>query len=219
MRTADRVAMDPQEQQRVMALASDFPAAWRSSSTPQRERKRMLALLIEDVTLTKGQQVTAAVRFRGGACTTLTLPRPLTAPQLRATHDDVRQELDALLDQYTDAEVAHMLNERGRQTGAGDAFDATSVRWVRFSAKLKSLKQRMLDDGWLTSKQVSAKLGGACRATLGRWRRQGRIEGRICNGRGEWLYRLKDELEEAPAHTASAPTPGLMATSTAGDAV
>ena len=41
----------------------------------------MLALLIEDVTLVKQRDVTAAVRFRGGATTTLTLPRPLTAQQ------------------------------------------------------------------------------------------------------------------------------------------
>jgi hypothetical protein len=45
----------------------------------------------------------------------------LTAQQLRATHADVRQEIDALLDEYTDAQVASLLNERGLRTGAGDA--------------------------------------------------------------------------------------------------
>jgi hypothetical protein len=52
----------------------------------------MLALLVEDVTLLKQRQIIAGVRFRGGATTTLTLPRPLTAQRLRATHDDVRRE-------------------------------------------------------------------------------------------------------------------------------
>ena len=75
--------------------------------------------------LIKQRQITAAVRFRGGATTTLTLPRPLTAQQLRATHADVRQQIDALLDEYTDAQVAHILNERGLRTGAGDAFDSS----------------------------------------------------------------------------------------------
>ncbi len=36
----------------------------------------MLALLVDDVTLLKQRQVTAHVRFRGGATTTLTLPAP-----------------------------------------------------------------------------------------------------------------------------------------------
>jgi len=104
----------------------------------------MLALLIEDVTLIKHRQITVAVRFRGGATATLTLPRPLTAQQIRATHEDVRREIDVMLDEYTDAQVAHLLNERGLRTGAGDAFDPVSVQWVRCSHKIKSLKERML---------------------------------------------------------------------------
>jgi len=132
---------------------------WCNPSTPERERKRMLALLIEDVTLIKQRNVTDSVRFRGGATKTLTLPRPITAQQLRATHVGVRQQLDALLDEYTDAQVAHILNERELRTGAGDAFDPISVQRVRFSAKLKSLKERLLEAGMLTSKQLAAKLG------------------------------------------------------------
>ena len=86
-----------------------------------------------------------------------------------------------------------MLNERGLRTGAGDAFDSSSIHWVRFAHKLKSLKQRLLEDGWQTAQQIACTLG-VKRTTLGRWRQQGRIQARICNDRGEWLYRLPDEL-------------------------
>ena len=105
----------------------------------------------------------------------------------------MRRQIDTLLDEYTDAQAAHMLNERGLRTGAGEAFDAASIHWVRFSHKLKSLKQRLLDAGWLTGKQIASEIG-VTRATLGRWRLAGRIKARICNDRGEWLYRLPDEL-------------------------
>ena len=148
----------------------------------------MLALLIDDVTLVKQQQVTVAVRFRGGATTTLTLPRPLTAQQLRVTHEDVRRQLDELLDKYTDAQAAHTLNERGLRTGTGEAFDPASIRWVRFSHKLQSMKQRLLADGWLSAEQMAAQYG-LKRTKLGRWRTDGRIEARICNDKGQWLYR------------------------------
>jgi hypothetical protein len=47
-----RLLVDEQERQRILALATDFPSVWHNPQTPQRERKRMLALLIEDVTLT-----------------------------------------------------------------------------------------------------------------------------------------------------------------------
>ena len=192
-RAADRITVDENERQRILSLVTDFPAAWGDPNTPQRERKRMLGLLIEDVTLIKQRQITAAVRFRGGATTTLTLPRPLTAQQLRVTHDDVRRQIDTLLHEYTDAQVATMLNERGLRTGADDAFDPSSIQWVRFSHKLKSLRQRLLDAGWLTGKQIASQLG-VKRTTLGRWRRAGRIKARICNDRGEWLYWPPGEL-------------------------
>jgi hypothetical protein len=54
------------------------------------------------------------------------------------------------------------------RTGAGYAFDTVSVKWVRHSAKIKSLKERLLEEGCLTVKQVSARPGigggmaGAC---------------------------------------------------------
>jgi DNA invertase Pin-like site-specific DNA recombinase len=190
-RAADRTLVDEQERKRILDLATDFPAVWSSPNTPHTERKRMLALVIEDVTLIKQQQVTAAVRFRAGATTTLTVPRPLTAQQIRATHDNVRQDIDRLLDEYTNAQVANILNERGLRTGAGDAFDPTNVQWVRFAAKLKSLKQRLLAAGWLTSKKLCAMLG-ISRYILGKRRRAGLVKGRICSDKGEWLYWPED---------------------------
>jgi hypothetical protein len=165
----------------------------------------------------KQRQITAAIRFRGGATTTVTLPRPLTAQQLRATHDDVRQQIDALLDEYTDAQVAHMLNEHDLRTGAGGAFDSANVRWVRFSAKLKSLKDRLLEAGMLTSKQLSATLN-ISRTTIGRLRRDGQLKARICNDHGEWLYWPPEPIA-APAHPSSSALADHMVTSTAGGAV
>jgi DNA invertase Pin-like site-specific DNA recombinase len=212
-RAADRLVVDPQERQRILDLATDFPAVWRSPDTPARERKRLLALVIEDVTLLKQRQITAAVRFRGGATTTLMLPRPLTAQQLRATHADVRREIDRLLDEYTDAQVAHLLNERGLSTGAGAAFDPMSVQWVRFSAKLKSLKERLLEAGMVTRRQLCAELGIG-RTTLTRWRQQGRIQARICNDRGEWLYwppeRTPMRADRSPDHVVNSTAGGAV---------
>jgi hypothetical protein len=212
-RTADRLVVDADERQRILDLATDFPAVWRDPDTPPRERKRLLALVIEDVTVLKQRQITAAVRFRGGATTTVTLPRPLTAQQQRATHAGVRQEIDRLLDEYSDAQVAHLLNERGLRTGAGEAFDPQRVQWVRVSAKLKSLKARLLDAGMVTRKQLCAQLGIE-RSTLTRWRQQGRIQARICNDHGEWLYWPPDNVTP-PARRSADP----LGNATAGGAV
>jgi hypothetical protein len=46
------------------------------------ERERMLRLLIEDVTLIKGEEIVLNVRLRGGETRTLKLPRPVPIPEL-----------------------------------------------------------------------------------------------------------------------------------------
>ena len=52
-RAADRATFDEATTQRIRALAASFPAVWHHPATPDRERKRMMALLVTDVTLTK----------------------------------------------------------------------------------------------------------------------------------------------------------------------
>ena len=131
----------------------------------------------------------------------LTLPRLLTAQQIRATSVEVRQQIDELLGEYT-AQVAHILNECGLLTGAGDAFDATSVHWVRFSAKLSTLKERLLATGMVTGKELRTKLG-VSRNTIANWRINGRLKARICNDSGEWLYWPPEPLH----HLATSPSP------------
>jgi hypothetical protein len=51
-RRQDRVVADAQQRARIAALASDFPRLWQDPKTPDRERKRMVRLLLADVTLT-----------------------------------------------------------------------------------------------------------------------------------------------------------------------
>ena len=53
----------------------DFPRVWKDSRTSDRERKRMVRLLLEDVTVLRQEDViTAHVRFKGGATHTITVP-------------------------------------------------------------------------------------------------------------------------------------------------
>ena len=49
-----------------MALAHDFPRLWQNPQTPDRERKRLVRLVLDDVTLIQNEGITAHVRFKGG---------------------------------------------------------------------------------------------------------------------------------------------------------
>ena len=62
-RNAEAADLDERQRQRIQALADDFPALWADPSTAPRERKRLVALLVEDVTLLKAdKKLTARVR-------------------------------------------------------------------------------------------------------------------------------------------------------------
>ena len=68
LRDQDRILLDESIRKRVQQLATDFPRLWNDPATPNREKKRMIRLLIEDVTLTRhGDRAHAGVRLRGGA--------------------------------------------------------------------------------------------------------------------------------------------------------
>jgi DNA invertase Pin-like site-specific DNA recombinase len=75
-RKIDACQLTAEQSAQVLALASDFPRLWNHPKTPDRERKRMARLLLEDVTLFREQEIIVQVRFRGGVTQKLQLPLP-----------------------------------------------------------------------------------------------------------------------------------------------
>ncbi|MDA3971390.1 MAG: recombinase family protein [Desulfobulbaceae bacterium] len=186
-RNADRETMDKTRHKQLFTLARDFPAIWNDPETPNRERKRMIALLIDDVTLLKKEQIIVQTRYRGGKTTTLKLPLPLNAWQGLKTSKHVLSKMDELFNKYTDSQVADKLNLQGLKSGAGNDFSAASVRWARYSAGLKSFADRLKKSGLLTSKQMGIQLG-VSETTVISWRKKGLLQGRRCNDKNQWLY-------------------------------
>ena len=122
----------PELKERVAALVSDLPRVWHNPRTPARDRKRMLRLLVEDVTLLRDDVIRLSIRWRGGATRQLECPLPLSAPDLRRTPAAVVEQVRALATEQTDAQVAETLNRRWLRTGTGLPFSdaATSLEWV-----------------------------------------------------------------------------------------
>jgi DNA invertase Pin-like site-specific DNA recombinase len=100
-RETDRKLLNEEQRAAVLSLATDFPRLWGDPNTPDRERKRMVRLLLEDVTLIRDKEITVHVRFKGGATRTLRLQLPLNAWKLRMTSSEVVAEVDRLLDELT----------------------------------------------------------------------------------------------------------------------
>ena len=200
-RQADQLVLDEAARRRIANLAVEFPALWNDTGTPVKERKRMLAYLIEDITLIKQERITAHVRFRGGETRTLDLAIPLNAWQKRSTNPAVVRLIDQLLEDNNDAQVAQILNDRGLTSGAEHEFTAQSIRWVRYNHGLKPLKLRLAHHGMVSTAELCGRLG-VQRETVRNWRRAGYLNGRVCNGKGDWMYDVP-EPDSLPTKTPS----------------
>ena len=192
-RESDRSLVDPAERARILALATDFPRLWADPATPQRERKRMVRLLVEDVTLLRTDEITVHVRFRGGAVRTLHLPLPLSAPDLRRTDPAVVARLDRLLDEHTDAQAAELLNTAGLQPGVASRFTAGIVADLRHKYGLADRFSRLRARGYLTLAEISEVLG-ANPKTVNDWAREGRIPSVLVADNGRRLFTVPAEL-------------------------
>jgi DNA invertase Pin-like site-specific DNA recombinase len=186
-RQADQACLTDEQRAAVLALAKDFPRLWNDPRTPQRERKRMARHLIADVTLLKGSELRAQVRFNGGATHTLTLPLPKPAWALRQTSSGVVSEIDRLLDHHTDSEIAKLLNDRGMTSGGGKRFTRLKVRKVRIAYDLKDRFSRLRARGLLTLDEIAARLN-VCSETIKGWRRAGLLRAHRSDDRGQQLF-------------------------------
>lgn len=186
-RRRDGVVLDKQQRGEVLCLAADLPKVWRDPQTPDRERKRMARLILEDVTLTAGEQITARIRFKGGACRTVVVARPKGAAAQQRTDPEIVAEIDRLLGEHTDGEVASLLNGRGMRTGMGQPFDQEAVAHIRRRYGLKDRFTRLRASGMMTQAEVAAALGISPR-TVPAWRRRGLLRAHEYNGQHACLY-------------------------------
>jgi DNA invertase Pin-like site-specific DNA recombinase len=182
------VALSEDRKHRIRALAVDFPALWANPATPQRDRKRMVRLLIEDVTLAKTEHIHIHVRFRGGTTTSLTVPIPPKAWQLRETHPDTLALLDRLLDEHTDAETAQQLNSAGHRSGEGKPFTNRIVLDLRHAHALPSHADRLRARGLLTIGELATRLR-VHPSTIKGWHRAGLLTSHKANDKNERLFK------------------------------
>lgn len=192
----DQMAIDGATRDRLVAMTTDFRRLWSDPSTSSRERKRMLAYLVEDATLVKlpDEGITRVhVRFTGGQTTTLRTVNPKASCEMVRTPSDVVALVDRLLDDHVYDEIAEILNARGVRPGGaawpgrgGARFTATRVRYIVHAYNLHPRLERLRARGLLTKKQLADRLG-IHETTLTSWVKHGIIQAHAYNGHA-WLY-------------------------------
>jgi len=186
-REQDRKLLTEEQRAAILSLATDFPRLWRNPNTPDRDRKRMVRLLLEDVTLIRDKEITVHFRFKGGATRTLRLPIPPNAWKLRMTSAEVVAEVDRLLDECTFSQIASSLNERGFRSGEGHEFCARYIARIQRCYRLRSRHDRLRAEGLLTLREMAALLNVST-DQVKLWHRRGLLRASAFNDKNECLY-------------------------------
>jgi DNA invertase Pin-like site-specific DNA recombinase len=144
----------------ILSLATDFPRLWKAHTTSAKDRKRMLRLLVEDVTVQRhdgARQAVLHVRWLGGACEDIQVQLPdKIADRLRYPAERVQQVRDLAADSR-DREIADRLNQAGYLCAHGNPFTAKMIAWIRHKHRIPAPDQRR--PGELTVPQVAKHFG------------------------------------------------------------
>lgn len=148
----------PEQKAKVLALARDFPRLWNAPSTAAKDRKRMLRLLIKEITVEmrlEPKQAILHIRWQGGACSDVVvdLPRPI-ADQLRYPNAIV-EHVRTLAQRLPDAQIAEQMNRDGHRNTHGKLFTQKMIGWIRWRYQIPPAQLKRPDE--LTVRQVAER--------------------------------------------------------------
>jgi DNA invertase Pin-like site-specific DNA recombinase len=187
----DRQVFNEEQRASILALAQDFPRLWRDPAIEDRDRKRMIRLLIEDVTMIRGEQITLHLRFRGGADKTVTLPNPLRSWESWMTDSEVVGKIDELLNTQTFGEIAATLNKSGFRSGKGQRFTSRYIARIQKQYSLRPRFDRLRKSGMLTIKEMAGALS-VNPVTVRSWATHGLLKAHAYTNKPECLYEPLD---------------------------
>ena len=124
----------PEQKAKVLALARDLPKLWHAPTTQAKDRKRMLRLLIKDITVEKPapKQLSVHIRWQGNATTDLTLQLPLNIADRMRYPAEVVDRVRSMAQNLQDAEIATQLNQQGHSSITGKPYTRSMIQWIRF---------------------------------------------------------------------------------------
>jgi DNA invertase Pin-like site-specific DNA recombinase len=143
----------------VLKLAQDLPRLWKSKGTSTKDKKRILQLLIQDITVEKPERGRAILhlRWQGGQSEDLDAELPRTAAERWRHSDALVQRVRELAHNYSDHEIAAQLNAEGLTSNKGNPFTRSSISWIRHKHAIPPVDKKK--PGEQTVQEVSQQFG------------------------------------------------------------
>jgi hypothetical protein len=132
-----------EQKRQIMQLAEDFPRLWTASTTTHRDRKRILRLLVRDVTVSKGSEpktIRLNIRWQGGATETLEVLLPPNHADATRYPEAFVSRVRELAVNHHDSEIAQLLDAEGHQSSTGKPLTRSMIQWVRYTHRIPAPK-------------------------------------------------------------------------------
>lgn len=115
-RQKNRISATEDQKAQLLKLAHNFPKLWKAHSTRAKDRKRILRLIIKDITVEKpvdAKQLVLHIRWQGGAMEDIPVGIPANyADQIRYG-DHIIDRVRELSQSHTEAQIADLFNAEG----------------------------------------------------------------------------------------------------------
>jgi excisionase family DNA binding protein len=152
--------LSAEQKSQLLALAKDLPQLWQSPSTSGQDRKRMLRLLIKDITVERQageRKALLHLRWQGGAVEDLSVDIPLPAPdKVRYPHATV-DRVRALALSLTDPQIVAALNQENVLSAKGKPFTLSMIKWIRSRHTIPAPSLKQPEE--LTVEEVAERFG------------------------------------------------------------
>ena len=184
--------------EKVHLLGQELSDVWSADTTTNRDRKRLLRCLIEEVQLrTEEDHYAIRIVWQGGATTEREIVRG-PAGWARRTPEDTVVLVRQLAKEFDDAQIARILNKQGRRSGCGIPFTKPAITSLRGKNQIPKCAQNVVTDphqGPFNAEQAARELG-VTMTTVHRWLRDGLLAGEQLTSGAPWRIVLTDEIRE-----------------------
>ena len=129
----------PEQKAKVMALARDLPRLWHAPTTQPRDRKRMLRLLIKDITVEKEHGARHAIlhiRWQGGALRDVKVDLPPPRAEAIRCPDHIIARVRELARTLPDGQIVAELNRLNERSATGRPHTLATIKWIRWKYQI-----------------------------------------------------------------------------------
>jgi hypothetical protein len=181
----------------IMALAKDLPRLWRSPTTQAKDRKRILRLLIKDITVERNmarKEATLHVRWQGGASEDIVVALPLSMPDRVRYPAQIVDRVRNLALTKVDSEIVAALNQEGLKSATGKPFTIDMIEWIRFKHHIPRPQLKRPEELTVAETASRLKVGPL---VIYDWISRGFLQARrLNNGSPLWITMSPEEQTE-----------------------